>query len=109
MAATRFVNPHNGHKRKVRGSTAFLGALLLGPFYFLLKGAWPQFLVLWLVNIIGAVPLIYFAFGIVAHTYPLAAVGVFLAPWFGIALAAAWIIRRFYRSRGFVEANNAAA
>ncbi|WFU51159.1 hypothetical protein [Sinorhizobium terangae] len=44
----------SGHRRKVNGFTAFLGSALLGPFYFLLKGAWPTFLALWLFGVIFA-------------------------------------------------------
>lgn len=86
---TTFHNEFNGHRRQVRGSTAFLGAFFLGPLYFAFKGAWPAFLVTGIVNFFALMAL---------GGNPLLALfinALFVAPF------AARIVRRHYASHGF--------
>ncbi|MEJ6847527.1 hypothetical protein V3589_15065 [Sinorhizobium fredii] len=94
---TTFVNQHNGHRRKVNGFTAFLGSALLGPFYFLLKGAWPTFLVLWFVFAI----IFTILFALTMGFAPLALLMLAMANLVIVSPFAAFLVRRHYRSRGF--------
>ncbi|THK37632.1 hypothetical protein EHS39_13415 [Ensifer sp. MPMI2T] len=97
-----FVNRHNGHRRKVSGFTAFLGSALLGPFYFLLKGAWPTFFALLFVHWVIFLILLALTMGF----WPLALLMLAMANIVIVSPFAAFLLCRHYRSRGFeIESN----
>lgn len=80
-----FVNPHNGHTRKLGRITSFIGAALFGPIYFLAKGHWPAFLIM----LVMLTPAFFISWGF----------AIFLEV--VVAFFAYGIIRRHYLSRGF--------
>lgn len=88
-----FMNPANQYVEKATGVLTWLWALLLGPVYFLYKGAW-QFAALYLL-----IP-IYLTAGSQLHAsdpYVTGALWIILAPFAYPA------IKRTYRRSGWVE------
>ena len=81
---TQYVNPHTGQRRTLGRITPFLGALFLGPVYFLAKGHWPACLIMAVLY----APLV--------AVWPLL---LFLQ--FIVAFFAGAIMRRHYATRGF--------
>lgn len=88
----KFYNPHNGHSRTV-GDGAYWWPLLFGPIYFLIRGAWPAFLVLLVID--GVI-------GVLA--FPLVFVVNFI-----VAFFTRRIMKAHYLSRGYQLVDKAAA
>lgn len=84
-----FEHPQNGHRERV-SRLGHLWALLFGPFYFVIKGAWKHVGILLLV----------FAFGFIfGDTGSL----IIMITWLGYAVAAPWVVADNYRRRGWHE------
>ena len=80
-----YENPHNGKRVTVGSLGPFLGALLFGGFYFLVKGSVKHFFISWLVAICTV--------GVSWLFYP------FFAP---------GIIRRMYEDKGYIPISRGA-
>ena len=86
-----YENPNNGYRERV-GFRSFLGALLLGPIYYALKGAWGHAI----VHGIG----VFLLFGLTVSTFGLGL--PLLLVWWGLyALPAPWIAGKQYLRSGW--------
>jgi hypothetical protein len=67
MATWTFKNPSNGYTEEVNSTTAFLGALLLGPIYFALRGIWGVAIFLFILNALSFLIIQLFLIAIPLH------------------------------------------
>ena len=89
MATWKFKNPANGYTEEVDTIISFVGGLLLGPIYFVIKGAWAA---AFIASIIGA------ALGV-------SMVGIIALPflWLACGFMGPGIVKNNYLKRGWVD------
>jgi hypothetical protein len=89
MATWKFKNPANNYIEEVDTVTSFFGGLILGPIYFIIKGAWAAAFIAFIVGTVLVASMV----GIIALPFLWLACG-FMGP---------GIVKNNYLKRGWVD------